>query len=88
MKNADLGSLKAYMLHLDNSFQNWKNLVAHVPRCFILTNSKKNPSYMLLVNFPQNTVQFPALGTFWFHPGLGEMSKMLILTVLMEVNML
>ena len=28
------------------------------------------------------------MGKSWFHPGLGEMSKMLILTVFMEVNML
>ena len=40
---------------------------------------------MLLVNYPQNTVQFPALVKSWFHPGLGKMSKILILTVFMEV---
>ena len=58
------------------------------PRCLFWEISKKNTSYLLLVNDPQNTVQFPALVKSWFHPGLGKMSKILILTVFMEVNML
>ena len=78
--------------NIDNILQHWKNpgfiqdWELHVQDAD--HGSLKNLLHALGHYAKKNWSKFTALVKSWFNLGLGKMSKILILTVFMEVNML